>query len=62
MHDTFKLKADNNEPIWYGWYPPHITIMDNAGEAWGTSSAMKGNDGVCAPHWYIFYGFTYHFF
>ena len=28
--------------------------MDNTGEAWGTSSAIKGNDGVSAPPLYIF--------
>ena len=59
MYDAFKLKAGNNEPIWHGWYPPHITVVDNTGEAWGTSSAIKGNDGVSAPPLYIFYGFTY---
>ena len=54
MYDAFKLKAGNNEPIWHGWYPPHITVVDNTGEAWGTSSAIKGNDGVSAPPLYIF--------
>ena len=50
MYDVFKLKAGNNEPIWHGWYPPHITVVDNmTGEASGTSSAIKGNDGVSAP-------------
>ena len=54
MYDAFKLKAGNNEPIWHGWYPPHITVMDNIGEAWGTSSGIKGNDGVSALPLYIF--------
>ena len=53
MYDAFKLKAGNNEPIWHGWYPPHITVVDNRGEAWETSSAIKGNDGVYAPPLYI---------
>ena len=43
-YDAVKLKAGNNEPIWHGWYPPHITVLDNTGEAWGISSAIKGND------------------
>ena len=38
-------------------YPPHITVVDNTGEAWGTSSAIKGNDGVSAPPLYIFLRF-----
>ena len=54
MYDVFKLKAGNNEPIWNGWYPPHITVVDNTGETWGTSSAIKGNDDVSAPPLYIF--------
>ena len=62
MFDGFKLKAGNNEPIWHGWYSPHITVVDNTGEAWGNISAIKGNGGVCAPPLYIyFYGFTYLF-
>ena len=57
MHFKFclmPLKAGNNEPIWHGWYPPHITVVDNTGEAWGTSSAIKGNDGVSTSPLYIF--------
>ena len=42
---VLSLKAGNNEPIWHGWYPPRTKILDNAGEAWGTSSAIKGSDG-----------------
>ena len=33
--------------------PSHITVEDNTCDAWGTSSAIKGNDGVCAPPLYI---------
>ena len=62
MHDAFKLKAGNNEPICHGWYPPHITVVDNTGEAWGTSSAIKGDDGVSAPPLYIFLGSYLSFF
>ena len=62
MYDAFKLKAGNNEPIWNGWYPPHITVVDNTGEVWGTSSAIKGNDGVCVPPLYIFSWFYLSFF
>ena len=54
MHDAFKLKASNNEPIWHGWCPPHITVLDNTGKAWGTSSPIKGNDVVSAPPLCIF--------
>ena len=36
--------------------------MDNTGEAWGTSSAIKNNDGVCAPPLYIFLWFYLSFF
>ena len=57
MHDGFKLKAGNNEPIWHGWYPPHVTVVDNTGEACGTSIASKGNDGVSAPRLSIFLWF-----
>ena len=53
MYDAFKLKADNNEPISHGWYPPDITVVDNTDGAWGTSSVIKGNDGVFAPPVYI---------
>ena len=38
MHDAFKLKTGNNEPIRHEWYPPHITVVDNTGEALETSS------------------------
>ena len=62
MHDAFKLKAGNNEPIWHGWYPPHIAVVNNTGEAWWTSSAIKGNDGVSAPLVYIFLWFYLSFF
>ena len=31
--------------------------MDNKGEAWETSSAVKSNDGVSAPPLYIFLWF-----
>ena len=27
LYDAFKLKAGNNELIWHGWYPPHITVV-----------------------------------
>ena len=48
------------QPICYGWYPPHITVVDNTGEARGTSSAINGNDGVFVPPLYAYiYGFTY---
>ena len=57
MHDAFKLKAGNNEPICHGWYPRHITGVDNTGKAWGTSIAIKGSDGVFAPPLYIFLWF-----
>ena len=53
MYDAFRLKAGINEPIWYGLYPPHITVVDNASEAWRTSSAIKDIDGVSAPLLYI---------
>ena len=61
MYDAFKLKAGNNEPICHGWYPPHIKVVNNTGEAWGTSSVIKENDGVSTPPLYIFYGLTYLF-
>ena len=61
MFDAFKLKTGNNEPIWHGWYPPHITVVDNTSEAWGTSSAIKGNDGISTSPLYIFGGLTYLF-
>ena len=54
LNDVFKLKADDNEPIWHGWYPSHITVVDNTGEPWGTSSPIKGNDGVSDPSLCIF--------
>ena len=52
------LKAGKNEPIWHGWYPPHIKVMDNTGEGWGTSSIITGNDGVSTSP---LYGLTYLF-
>ena len=36
--------------------------MDNTGETWGTSSAIKGNDGISTSPLYIFGGLTYLFF
>ena len=57
MHDVFKLKAGTNEPIWHGWYPPYVAVVDNTGEAGGTSSAIKGNDGVSVPPLYLFLWF-----
>ena len=34
---------------WHEWSPStHFTLVNNEGEAWGTCSAMKGNDGVSA--------------
>ena len=57
LNDVFKLKAGDNEPIWHGWYPSHITVVDNTGEAWGTSSPIKGNDGVSDPSLCIFLWF-----
>ena len=57
FQDAFKLIAGNNEPIWHGWYPSHITVVDNTGKAWGTSSVIKGNDGVFAPPLCIFLWF-----
>ena len=62
MYDAFKLKDSNNEPIWHEWHPPHITVVDNTGETWGTSSAIKGNGGVCAPPFYMFLWFYLSFF
>ena len=62
MYDAFKLKAGNNEPICHG-YPPHITVVDNTGEDWGTS-IIKSNDGVFVPPLYIclwFYLFSFTF-
>ena len=55
MLDVFKLKAGNNGSIWHGWYPPHIIVMDNIGEALGTNSAIKGSDGVSVPPLYIYF-------
>ena len=49
LYGAFKLKAGNNAPIWYGWYPQHITVVNNTGGAWGTSSTIKDNDGVSDP-------------
>ena len=57
LHDAFKLKAANNEPIWHGWYPPHITVVDNTAEAMGTSSAIEGNDGVYAPLYILLWSY-----
>ena len=57
MLDAFKLKAGNNGSIWHGWYPPHIIVVDNIGEALGTNSAIKGSDGVSVPPLYIFFWF-----
>ena len=54
LYDAFKLKAANNELIWHGWYPPHITVVDNTGGPWGTSSTIKGIDGVSTSSLYIF--------
>ena len=34
--------------------PSSYTVVENTGEAWGTSIAIKGNDGVPAPALYIF--------
>ena len=62
MHDAFKLKAGNNEPIWHGWYPPHITVVDNTGKVCGISSAIKGNGGVSALPLYILLWFYLSFF
>ena len=36
--------------------------MDNTGEAWGTSSAIKGHDGVSTSPLYIFLGSYLSFF
>ena len=33
------------------------TVVDNAGEAWETSSAIKGNDDVSDPPSYMFLWF-----
>ena len=66
MYDALKSKAVDKEPIWHGWYPPHITIMDNTGETWGTSSAIKDNDDphftVSVPPLHIFLWFYLSFF
>ena len=62
MYEAFKLKAGNNEPIWQGWYPPHITVVGNTGEAWGASSATKGNDGAFASALYTFSWFYWSLF
>ena len=35
------------------------TIVDNAGEAWETSSVFKENDGVSAPPSYMFFLWFY---
>ena len=61
MYDAFKLKAGSNEPICHGWYPPHIKVVNNTGEAWETSSAIKENDGASTPPLYIFHGLNYLF-
>ena len=37
-------------------------MMDNTGETWGTSSAIKDNDGVSVPPLYIFLWFYLSFF
>ena len=34
--------------------PPRITVVNNTGKTWETSSAIKGNDGVFAPPLCIF--------
>ena len=57
MYDAFELKSGINEPISHGWYPPHITVVDNTGDTWGTSRAIKDSDGVSAPPLYIFLWF-----
>ena len=43
-------------------YLPHITVVDNTGEAWGTSSAIKVNDGVSTSPLYIFLWSYFSFF
>ena len=62
MYDVFKLKAGNIELIWHGWYPPHVTIVNNTGEAWGASSAVKGNDGVSVPPLHLFLYFYFYIY
>ena len=47
---------------WVILYPPHITVVDNKFEAWGTSIAIKSNDGVSAPPLYIFLWFYLPYF
>ena len=37
-----------------GWYPPPVIVVDNTGNAWGTSSAIKGSDGFSNPSLCIF--------
>ena len=55
LYEAFKLKAGNNEPKWHGRYTAHvITVVDNTGETWLTSSVNKGYDGVSASTLYIF--------
>ena len=57
MCGAFKYKVGKNEPILRGGYPPHVTVVDNTGEAWSTNSAIKSNDGVSVPTLYSFLWF-----
>ena len=62
MHDAYKLKAGNNESIGHESYPPHITVVDNTGEALGTNSATKVMMVFLLLFFLFFYGFSYIFF
>ena len=57
LYNVIQLKAGSNESIWPACYPLHITLVDNSGEAWGTSSDID-NSGVsdptlCIAFWFI---------
>ena len=58
MYDAFKLKAGNYESIWHGWYPSHITVMNDTGEPAVPLIIMM----VFLLLYIYFYGFTYLFF
>ena len=60
MMPLHKKLATMNHMAW--GYLSHITVVDNTGQAWGMSIAIKGNDGVSNLPWLIFLWFYLSFF